>query len=99
MSANERAKLMILDTLNDVFLTVQSEEKCAVSFACVVLFDDGSTDSNMAGDLNRVMLNGALYDLTQQIFWESKNREINDAVENAVQQITLATTPTDGKAN
>ena len=93
--SNKKAQVLVLDTLNDLFSEAASDndDQRPVSFAAVMIYSDGTTTSQMAGDLNRILLTGALTDLINQIFFECKQREINDAVEQTVERLTLASAP------
>ena len=100
--SNKKAQVLVLDTLNDLFSEAASDNdnKRPISFAAVMVYSDGSTTSQMAGDLNRVLLTGALHDLVNQIFFECKQREINDEIEKTVERLHLASTPIgDNKPN
>ena len=96
---NKKAQVLVLDTLNDLFNECANETEDAarpVSIGTVVCYSDGTTTSQMAGDLNRVLLTGALQDLINQIFFECKQREINETVEKTVRDLHLASLPTGG---
>ena len=97
--SNKKAQVLVLDTLNDLFSEAASDNdnKRPISFAAVMVYSDGSTTSQMAGDLNRVLLTGALHDLVNQIFFECKQREINDEIEKTVERLHLASAPIGGK--
>lgn len=97
---NKKAQLLVLDTLNDLFTECATETEDAarpVSVGVVLCYSDGTVTSNMAGDLNRVLMTGALQDLINQIFFECKQREINDAVEKTVERLHLASQPIGGR--
>jgi len=96
--SEKKAQVLVLDTLNDLFSEASSDDgnKRPISLAAVMVYSDGSTTSQMAGDLNRVLLTGALHDLVNQIFFECKQREINDAIEKTVRTLHLASIPTGG---
>lgn len=91
----KKAQVLVLDTLNDLFSEAASdnEKQRPISFAAVMVYSDGTTTSQMAGDLNRVLLTGALHDLVNQIFFECKQREINDEIEKSVERLHLASAP------
>jgi len=95
---NKKAQVLVLDTLNDLFNECASDNKDArpISIAVAVCYSDGTTTSNMSGDLNRVLITGALQDLINQIFFECKQREINDTVEQTVKNLHLASLPPAG---
>lgn len=95
---NKRSQVLVLDSLNDLFNEAASDnkEKRPISIGAVLCYSDGSVSSQMAGDLNRVLLTGALTDLVNQIFFECKQREINDTVEKTVRDLHLASLPTAG---
>ena len=96
--SNKKAQVLVLDTLNDLFTEASSDdpEKRPVSIGAVMVYSDGTTSSQMAGDLNRITLTGALTDLVNQIFFECKQREINEQVEKTVRALHLASVPTAG---
>lgn len=96
--SDKKAQVLVLDTLNDLFSEAASDEdnKRPISFAAVMVYSDGSTSSQMAGDLNRVLLTGALHDLVNQIFFECKQREINEQIERSIEAMHLATIPAHG---
>ncbi len=96
--SNKKAQVLVLDTLNDLFNEAASDkpERRPISIGAVILYSDGTVSSQMAGDLNRVLLTGALTDLVNQIFFECKQREINDMVEKTVTELHLASIPPHG---
>ena len=96
--SNKSAQVLVLDTLNDLFNECASDDetKRAVSIGAVVAFSDGTTSSIMSGDLDRILMTGALTDLVNQIFFECKQREINAMVEKTVTDLHLASLPTSG---
>ncbi len=96
--SEKKAQVLVLDTLNDLFSEAASDDnkKRPISFAAVMVYSDGSTTSQMAGDLNRVLLTGALHDLVNQIFFECKQREINEQIEKSIEAMHLATIPAHG---
>ena len=96
--SNKKAQVLVLDTLNDLFSEAASDNdnKRPISFAAVMVYSDGSTTSQMAGDLNRVLLTGALHDLINQIFFECKQREINNQIEKSIEALHLASIPAQG---
>lgn len=93
--SNKKAQVLVLDTCNDLFNEASSDnaEKRPVSIGAVIIYSDGTATSHMAGDLNRILLTGALTDLVNQIFFECKQREINEQVENTVNALHLASMP------
>ncbi len=97
--SNKKAQVLVLDTLNDLFNEATSDNaaKRPISIGAVIIYSDGSVSSQMAGDLNRVLLTGALADLANQIFFECRQREINEQVEKVVRSLHLASTPIDSK--
>jgi len=97
--SNKKAQVMVLDTLNDLFSEAASDndKQRPISFAAVMVYSDGTTSSQMAGDLNRVLLTGALHDLVNQIFFECKQREINDQIEKSIEALHLASLPMESK--
>lgn len=94
----KKAQVLVLDTLNDLFseAATDDDDKRPISFAAVMVYADGSTSSQMAGDLNRVLLTGALHDLVNQIFFECKQREINEQIEKSIEAMHLAAIPAHG---
>ncbi len=101
--SNKKAQVLVLDTLNDLFNEAAGDnpDKRPISIGAVLVYSDGTVSSQMAGDLNRVLLTGALADLVNQIFFECKQREINEQVEKTVRDLHLASIPPAGgsKAN
>ena len=100
--SDKKAQVLVLDTLNDLFSEAASDndKQRPISFAAVMVYSNGTTTSQMAGDMDRILLTGALTDLVNQIFFECKQREINDAIEKTVRTLHLASIPTGGdKAN
>jgi len=99
--SNKKAQVLVLDTLNDLFSEAASDnpKQRPVSFAAVMVYSNGTTTSQMAGDMDRILLTGALTDLVNQIFFECKQREINDAIEKTVEQLHLASAPIGNKPN
>ena len=93
--SNKKAQVLVLDSLNDLFNEASSDnpKKRPVSIGAVIIYSDGTASSQMAGDLNRILLTGALTDLVNQIFFECKQREINEQVENTVNALHLASMP------
>jgi hypothetical protein len=89
------AQVLVLDALNDLFNECASDndEKRPVSIGAVVVYSDGTTTSQMAGELNRVLITGALTDLVNQIFQECRQREINQHIEDTVKALHLASLP------
>lgn len=96
--SNKKAQVLVLDTLNDLFNECASDDEARrpISIGAVVCYSDGTTTSQIAGDLDRILLTGALTDLVNQIFFECKQREINEMVEKTVTDLHLASLPTDG---
>ncbi len=96
--SNKKAQVLVLDTLNDLFNEAAGDnaERRPISIGAVILYSDGTVSSQMAGDLNRVLLTGALTDLCNQIFYECKQREINEQVEATVNKLHLASIPPSG---
>lgn len=96
--SNKKAQVLVLDTLNDLFneASLDDDAKRPISIGTVIIYSDGTTSSQMAGDLNRVLLTGALTDLVNQIFYECKQREINEQVEKVVRNLHLASTQAHG---
>jgi len=97
---HKKAQVLVLDTLNDLFTEAADDktEKRSVSVAAVIIYSDGSVSQQMAGDLDRILLTGALTDLVNQIFFECKQRELNDVIEKSVEQLYLANVQSnDGK--
>lgn len=96
--SNKKAQVLVLDTLNDLFAeaTIDDTARRPISLGAVVIYSDGTTSSQMAGDLNRILLTGALTDLVNQIFFECKQREINEQVEKTVRDLHLASMPAGG---
>jgi len=97
-NSNKKAQVLVLDTLNDLFneATIDDEKHRPVSVAAVLVYSDGTTSSQMAGDMHRILLTGALTDLVNQIFFECRQREINEQVEKTVEALHLASIPTGG---
>lgn len=93
--SNKKAQVMVLDMLNDLFNVASSDDtkKRPVSIGAVVIYSDATTSSHMAGDLNRILLTGALHDLVNEIYFECKQREINEQVEKTVTALHLASMP------
>lgn len=96
--SNKKAQVLVLDTLNDLFNEAAGDcaERRPISIGAVLVYSDGTVSSQMAGDLNRVLLTGALTDLVNQIFFECKQREINEQVEKTVEALHLASIPPAG---
>lgn len=99
--AQKQQQLLVLETLNDLInvSAVNDPDKRAISVAAVVVFSDGSTSSNIAGYLDRAQMTGLLVDLSNQVFFECKHREIQDAAEDALQKVYLASQPAGSKPN
>lgn len=96
--SNKKAQVLVLDTLNDLFTDAASDndKKQPISLGAVIIYSDGTVSSHMAGDLDRILLTGALTDLVNQIFYECKQREINEQVEKVMCNLHLASMPTGG---
>lgn len=96
--SNKKAQVLVLDTLNDMFAEAAIDEdgKRPISIGAVIIYSDGSVSSQMAGDLNRVLLTGALHDLVNQVFFECKQREINNQIEKSIEALRFASIPTQG---
>lgn len=94
--SNKKAQVLVLDTLNDLFneASIDNSARRPISIGAVVIYSDGTASSQMAGDLNRILLTGALTDLVNQIFFECKQREINEVIEKTVRTLHLASIPT-----
>jgi len=94
-------QLLVLETLNDLIneAATNNDKKRAVSVAAVLVFNDGSTSSNIAGLLDRPQMTGLLVDLSNQVFFECKQRELQEQAEGAMQQVALAAMPVDNKPN
>jgi len=97
----KQSQVLVLDTLSDLFneCSTDSDEKRPISIAAVVCYSNGTVSSQMAGKLDRILITGALTDLVNQIFFECKQREINDKVEETVKALHLASLPPDIKIN
>lgn len=85
----------MLDTLNDLFNECASDnpDRRPVSIGAVVVYSDGTTTGQVAGELNRVLMTGALTDLVNQVFQECRQREINQHIEDTVKALHLASLP------
>ncbi len=96
--SNKKAQVLVLDSLNDLFneASIDDDARRPISLGAVIIYSDGTSSSQMAGDLNRIFLTGALTDLVNQIFFECKQREINEQVEQTVKALHLASMPTGG---
>ena len=96
--SDKKAQVLVLDTLNDLFSEAASDndKQRPVSFAAVMVYSDGTTTSQMAGNLDRILLTGALTDLVNQIFFECKQREINEQIEKSIEAMQLAAIPAHG---
>lgn len=96
--SNKKSQVLVLDTLNDLFNEAASDDetKRPISIGCVLVYSDGTVTSEVSGSLDRILLTGALTDLVNQIFFECKQREINEMVEKTVTDLHLASLPTDG---
>lgn len=96
--SNKKAQVLVLDTLNDLFneASTDNDARRPISIGAVIIYSDGSTSSQMAGDLNRILLTGALTDLVNQVFYECQAREITRQVEKVVRSLHLASVPTHG---
>ena len=96
--SNKKAQVLVLDSLNDLFneASIDDDTRRPISLGAVIIYSDGTTSSQMAGDLNRILLTGALTDLVNQIFFECKQREINEQIEKTVRALRLATIPAHG---
>ena len=96
--SNKKAQVLVLDTLNDLFIdaSTDNDAKRPISIGAVIIYSDGTASSQMGGDLNRVLLTGALTDLVNQIFFECKQREINEQIEKSIEAMHLATIPAHG---
>lgn len=101
MSDNKKNQLLVLQTLQDLIneAAANDDEKRAISVAAVVVYSDGSTSSNISGFLDRPVMTGLLVDLSNQVFFECKQRELSDAAEDAMQKLHLAQSPPTEKAN
>lgn len=97
----KRNQLLVLETLNDLInqAAANNDKRRPVSVAAIITYSDGSTTSNVAGRLDRVQLTGLLIDLSNQVFFECKQREINDEIESTVNALYLASMPTSEKPN
>ncbi len=98
LKSNKKAQVLVLDTLNDLFVEASHDDDARrpISVGAVVCYSDGTTSSQMGGDLNRILLTGALHDLVNQIFFECKQREINEQIERSIEAMHLATIPAHG---
>ena len=96
--SNKKAQVLVLDSLNDLFTeaSTDNDARRPISLGAVIIYSDGTTSSQMAGDLNRILLTGALHDLVNQIFFECKQREINEQIERSIEAMHLATIPAHG---
>lgn len=96
--SNKKAQVLVLDTLNDLFIEASNDDdtRRPISIGAVVIYSDGTASSQMGGDLNRILLTGALTDLVNQIFFECKQREINEQIEKSIEAMHLATIPAHG---
>lgn len=96
--SNKKAQVLVLDTLSDLFneASTDNDARRPISFGAVIIYSDGTVSSHMAGDLDRILLTGALTDLVNQIFFECKQREINEQVEKVMCNLHLASMPTGG---
>ena len=95
--ADEHARLLIIKTLKDFVdsAAIDENEREPLAFAGVLIYTDGSVNQQIAGTLNRILINGALQDLMLQVFTQCQRLEAEDAVNDVMQKITLATTPLD----
>lgn len=94
-------QLLVLETLNELIQKAANndDDARAVSVAAVLVFNDGTTISNVSGELDRVHMTGLLVDLSNQVFFNCKQMELQAAAEDAARQVVLATLPTGPKPN
>lgn len=96
--SNKKAQVLVLDSISDLFNEASTDDDARrpISLGAVIIYSDGTASSQMAGDLNRILLTGALTDLVNQIFFECKQREINEQIERTVEALRFATIPAHG---
>lgn len=97
LKADKRGQVLVLDCLNDLFTEVAIDSNIRpVSIAAVVTYNDGSTNQQFAGNLDRILTIGALHDLALQIFLHCKQHETEKQIKKAVEELHLASLPTGG---